>query len=296
MALTPEALARLTKLHLLTQRVVDGLISGLHRSRSRGQSVEFAEHKEYAPGDELRHIDWKAYGKLDRYYVKRFDQETNLGATLVVDASASMAYGSPTSKYELAALLANALATVLVRQQDLVGLALWHAGRLHHLPPHASPAHLAAFAAELAGTVPSGTTELGALADGLAEKLRRRSLVIVLSDLFDTAANGLARLTALRARGHDLAILQILDQAELTFPFEDPTLFLSMEDARRLEANPRDLRQGYLVELRRFLADTARHCQEHDCDYQLVSTAEPPEKVLTELLGRRARRRGGAAA
>jgi len=285
--LSPDALARLVKLHLRTEVVVDGLIAGLHRSPTRGQSVEFAEHKEYSPGDEIRHIDWKAYGKLDRYYVKRYEQETNLDAFLVIDGSASMAYGEPETKYELAAVLASSLATVLSRQQDRVGLAIWNGGELQVLPPHSSPAHLTNLNNLLVETVPRGGTDLGALADALAEKIRRRSLVIVLSDLFDPTPAGLSRLTALRVRGHDLVLLQLLDRTELEFPFEDPTLFLSMEDDRRLEVNPRELRRGYLAELERFLESTERHCREHDCDYQRIRSDVPPENALAELLGSR---------
>jgi uncharacterized protein (DUF58 family) len=290
MALGPEALARLTKLHLRTRVVVEGLLSGQHRSAHRGQSVEFAEHKEYSPGDEIRHIDWKAFGKFDRYYVKRYEQATNLRAYLVIDASASMAYGDGGGKLEMASVLAAGLATVLTRQQDLVGLGLWRADALALWPPHGSPGHLQAIMERLAETTPSGGTNLTALAAALAEKVHRRSLIVVFSDLFDSDPKGLAALLSLRARGHDLVILHLLDRTELDFPFEDPQLFLSMEDERRLEVSPRELRRGYLAELGRFLSDTERLCRGRDCDYQQVASDAAPETVLAALLARRDRR------
>ena len=292
MGLSPDALARLARLHLRTKAVLDGLLAGQHRSPRRGQSVEFAEHKEYSPGDEIRHIDWKAYGKFDRYYVKRFEQETNLRAYLVVDASASMAYGAEGGKFELAGVLAAGLATVLSRQQDSVGLGLWQQERLTLWPPHQSPAHLSALLERLAAAVPRGGTNLAALAQGLGEKIHRPALIVVLSDLFDVSPGGLAQLLSLRARGHDVVVLHLLDRAELDFSFEDPTLFVSMEDDRRLEVNPRELRRGYLDELQRFLTDTERLCRERDCDYQRVVSDAPPERALAALLAQRDRRAG----
>jgi len=290
MSLTPEALARLTRLHLRTRVVVEGLLSGQHRSAHHGQSVEFAEHKEYSPGDEIRHIDWKAFGKFDRYYVKRYVHETNLRGYLIVDCSASMGYGDGGGKLEFASLLASGLAAVLTRQQDLVGLGLWRSDRLTLWPPHGSPGHLQALMERLAEATPSGGSSLARLAAELAEKVHRRSLIVLLSDLFDPDPQGLANLLSLGARGHDLAILHLLDRTEIEFPFEDPQLFLSMEDDRRLEVSPLELRRGYLEEFGRFLADTKRLCQERDCDYQQVLSDASPEQVLADLLARRDRR------
>ena len=292
-ALSPDALARLARLRLKTRGVVEGLLSGQHRSPHRGQSVEFAEHKDYSPGDEVRHIDWKAFGKFDRYFIKRYEQETNLSAYLVIDGSASMAYGASESKFERAEVLALGLATVLAQQQDLVGLAIWAKGKLTSWPPHGSAAHVSALMEQLAAVQPAGPTDLGALSEALAEKLRRRSLVVVLSDLFDPQPGGLGRLLALRARGHDLGLLHLLDRDELEFPFEDPTLFLAMEDDRRLELDPRDLRRGYLEEFGRFLDQTLQLCRERDCDYQRALSDQPAEAVLATWLAGRGRRRAG---
>jgi uncharacterized protein (DUF58 family) len=296
MGLEPSTAARLARLRLRTRLLVEGVLSGLHRSPHHGQSVEFSEHKEYTPGDDVRHIDWKAYGKFDRYYIKRFEQETNLRAYLVLDASASMAYGDPANKWDVAVSMAAALASLLASQQDAVGLAIAQRGNLSFLPARSSPGHLNAIMERLAEVEPSGPTDLGRLADALAEKTRRRSLLVLFSDLFDENAEGLRRLLVLRAQQNDLCLFHLLDRSELTFPFEDPTLFLSMEDERRLEANPRELRKGYLEELGQFLGTARRLSRERDCDYQLVATDEPVETALVAFLSRRDRRGGRTSA
>jgi len=296
MALDPAAAARLARLRFRTRLLVEGVVSGLHRSPHHGQSVEFSEHKEYTPGDDVRHIDWKAYGKFDRYYIKRFEQETNLRAYLILDASASMGYGESTTKWEVAATLASALASLLAGQQDAVGLGIAQRGGLVLLPPRSSPGHLNAFMERLSEVTPEGPTDLGALADALAEKTRRRSLIVLFSDLFDPNDEGLRRLLVLRAQSNDLCLFHVLDRTEMSFPFEDPTLFLSMEDDRRLEANARDLRSGYLEELNAFLSNVRDVTRDRDCDYQLVATDEPLETALVQFLSRRDRRGTGLPA
>lgn len=293
-ALDPEALARIGHLHLRARAVVEGVLSGLHKSPHHGQSVEFAEHKEYAPGDELRHLDWKAYGKLDKYYVKRFEHETNLRAFLAVDASASMGYGSGAmTKLAYASTVAASLAMLLARQQDAVGLALAHGEKVDWLPPRSSPAHAVGLA-ELLGTAsPTGGTDLTALARTLAEKAPRRSLILVFSDFFETSdggLEGLRQLLQLRSLKDEVAVFHVLDPAELEFPFEDPTLFLSMEDDRKLEANPLELRDGYLQTFGDFLKETRQLCQERDADYELLRTDEPLDRGILRFLGRRDRR------
>jgi uncharacterized protein (DUF58 family) len=294
--LTPDQLARLSHLHLRAEEVVEGVLSGLHRSPHHGQSVEFSEHKEYSPGDDVRHIDWKAYGKFDKYYLKRFEHETNLRAYLVLDASASMGYGSSKSKLTQAATAAAALAVLLVRQQDAVGLCVAKGDELEFVPPRSSGGHLGILMEVLARTTPSGTTNLSSIADRVAEKVQRRALILVLSDFFDPDPLGLRRILQLRAMRHEVALFQVLDTAELTFPFEDPTLFLSMEDDRRLEVQPLLLREGYLEEINRFLAATRALCEERDCDYELLRTDEPLETGLLRFLSRREKRGVASAA
>ncbi|MHB8878398.1 MAG: DUF58 domain-containing protein [Myxococcaceae bacterium] len=283
-----KTLARLAGVKLRARAVVEGVLSGLHKSPHHGQSVEFAEHKEYAPGDELRHLDWKAFGKFDKYYIKRFEHETNLRAFMVLDGSASMAYGSgPLSKLEVAKTLAGALSYLLVRQQDAAGLAVVSGEGFSDLPPRSAAGHLTTLFETLEALQPSGTTDLFGAADHLAEKVSRRSLIVVFSDLFDDRPEALKRILSLRARKNDVAVFHLVDPAELEFPFDDPTLFLSMEDERRIEVNPREIKASYLEEFRGFLAEVRRTCAEADVDYELVRTDESLDAVLLRFLSRR---------
>jgi uncharacterized protein (DUF58 family) len=286
--LDAATIAKLAGVKLRARAVMEGVLSGLHKSPHQGQSVEFAEHKEYAPGDELRHLDWKAYAKFDRFYVKRFEHETDLRAVLVVDASGSMGYRTGTlSKLEVATTLAGALSYLLVRQQDAAGLSMLSGGGWSDIPPRSAAGHLMTLLAALEQLEPKGTTHLHQAADHLAERLPRRAMVVVFSDLFDDAPDALRRILQLRARKHDVAVFQILDPAELEFPFDDPTLFLSMEDERRLEVNAREIRDSYLEEVGAFLAQTKALCAEADVDYQLVRTDEPLDAVLLQFLSKR---------
>jgi len=286
--LNAETLARLAGVKLRARAVVEGVLSGLHKSPHQGQSVEFAEHKEYAPGDELRHLDWKAYGKFDKYYVKRFEHETNLRAVMVVDASASMGYQSGAlSKLEVSKILAGALSYLLVRQQDAAGLSVTVAGEFKELPPRSAAGHLNTLLETLEQASPHGETDLFEAAEKLAERLSRRSLVVVFSDLLDDRPEALKRILQLRQRKNDVALFHIVDPAELTFPFDDPTLFLSMEDDRRIEVNPREIKQSYLEEFNAFLEDVRRQCAEADVDYERVRTDESLDSVLLRFLGRR---------
>ncbi|MGZ6133955.1 MAG: DUF58 domain-containing protein [Myxococcaceae bacterium] len=270
---------------------MEGVLSGLHKSPHQGQSVEFSEHKEYAPGDELRHLDWKAFGKFDRYYVKRYEHETNLKATLVIDASGSMGYRTGAlSKLEVATTLAGTLAYLLVRQQDAVGVSVVTRAGAADVPPRAAAGHLHTVLDALDGLQPAGGTDLHAAAEHLAERVRRGQLVMVFSDLFDDREEALGRILALRARRNDLAIFHVLDPAELEFPFDDPTLFLSLEDERKIEVNAREIRESYLEEFKAFLERTRATCAEADVDYALVRTDEPLDAVLLRFLGRRQRR------
>ena len=292
MLLDSQTLARLQGVKLRARAVMEGVLSGLHKSPHQGQSVEFAEHKEYAPGDELRHLDWKAYGKFDKYYIKRFEHETNLRAVMVVDASASMGYRSGAlSKLEVATTLAGALCYLLVRQQDAAGIALMTNGRFQDVPPRASAGHLNVLLETLENAQPNGGTNLLSAADHLAEVLPRRSSVVVLSDFLDENQDALKRILALRQRKNDVAVFHLVDPAELTFPFDDPTLFLDMEGQGRIEVNPREIKESYLEEFGAFLANVKSACAEADVDYELVRTDERLDEVLLRFLGKRGRRR-----
>jgi uncharacterized protein (DUF58 family) len=290
--LDPAVLARLGTLRLRVRSIAEGILTGLHKSPHHGQSVEFAEHKEYAPGDEIRHIDWKAYGKFDKYYVKRFEQETNVRAYLVVDASGSMGYrGDPgrMTKLETASALAATLAYLLFRQQDAAGLLLVNGAVAGAVPPRASASHLGPIVDALEAAKPEGPTRLASAVDWIVEHAPRRSSVVVFSDLFDADAKVLRNLAQLGRRKHDVTLFHVLDPAELEFPFDDPTLFLSMEDSRQVEARGRDVRKGYLEVLHAWLAEVRRTAAEVDIDYALARTDRPADEVLLPFLARRER-------
>ncbi|HVP67196.1 MAG TPA: DUF58 domain-containing protein [Anaeromyxobacteraceae bacterium] len=290
--LDPAVLSRLATLKLRVRAVAEGVLTGLHRSPHRGQSVEFAEHKEYTPGDEIRHIDWKAYGKFDKYYVKRFEQETNLRAWLLVDASGSMGYRGAEgrlSKLEYASALAGTLAYVLVRQQDAAGLLVFAGGVAKAIAPRAEPSHVTAILETLEGIEPAGETRLASAIDFLVERAQRRSGVFVFSDLMDKEERVLKVVGELRKRRHEVTLFHVLDPAELEFPFEDPTMFLSMEDERKVEARGRDVKKGYLELVRRWLEETRRFASEADIDYVLARTDVPLDEVLVPFLARRER-------
>ena len=293
MTLDPALLARLGPLQVRARKVMEGVLTGLHKSPHHGQSVEFSEHKEYAPGDEIKHIDWRAFAKLDKYYVKRFEMETNLRALLVVDASGSMAYGrGALTKLQYAAICAGALAYLLSRQGDQVGLCIAGDGGAtpgvrDFIPFASSPAHVQELLRRLDSETGRGPTTLTQALDFAAEKAPRRALIIVLSDLFDTTETSIPALKMLRSRRHDVLLLQIHDREELDFPFDDPTRFLSMEDERQIEAQPRQIRESYLAEIGRFLESTRKELARADVEVQQIATDLAPERVLLELLARR---------
>jgi uncharacterized protein (DUF58 family) len=288
--LRPDLVARLGALNLKARQVVEGVLSGLHKSPHHGQSIEFAEHKEYSPGDEIRHIDWKAYGKFDKYYVKQFEHETNLRAWIVLDASKSMAYGHEgVTKLEYAKVLAASLAYLLVQQSDAVGVLVYGAGTRTFLPVRASGGHLHEVLDTLEATEADGETNLPAAIDFLAERSHRRAMVLLLTDLLDPEEATVAHIRRLRARRHDVSVFHLMDRAEVEFPFEDPTLFLGMEDDRQLPVHPLEIRESYLEEVQAFLEATRKSLTEADIDYRHTLTDTPYDRVLVDFLGRRKR-------
>jgi uncharacterized protein (DUF58 family) len=290
--LDPEVLAKLATLRLRVRAVAEGVLNGLHKSPQHGQSVEFAEHKEYAPGDEIRHIDWKAYARFDKYYVKRFEQETNLRAWMVVDASGSMGYRGAEgrlTKLDYASALAGTLAYLLVRQQDAAGVAVFAGSVTRAVPPRAEAAHVGAVLEALETAKAGGETRVAAALDFLLERAHRRSAVFVFSDLMDRDERVLKLVSEMRRRKHEVAVFHVLDPAELEFPFDEPTLFLSMEDGRSVEARGRDVRKGYLELVEAWLDRTRRACAESDLEYVLARTDLPLDEVLVPFLARRER-------
>jgi len=292
--LDPAVLARLEGLSLQARRVVEGRVTGGHRSPDRGFSAEFAEHREYSTGDDLRYVDWKVYGRSDRFYLKQFEDETNFACWLVLDTSESMAYRStdaPASKLDLARGAVASLAWLVLRQRDAVGLATL-SGSLHHvLPPSTQASHLDQIGHLLREATPTGPTALGIALDDLANRITRRSLVILISDLFDDLDRLTAGLKHLAWRGHDVAVLQVIDPAEEDFPFEDPTRFVGLEGEPDQVVEPRVLGDAYRAEFRSFLASVTARCRGLQMDHMVLRTDLPLDITLTRFLENRKRSR-----
>lgn len=285
--LRPDIVARLGSLHLRARQVVEGVLSGLHRSPHHGQSIEFAEHKEYSPGDEVRHIDWKAYGKFDKYYVKQFEHETNLRAYLVIDASRSMMFGKPVNKLEYAKVLAATLAYLLVQQSDAVGVLVFGGGIREYIPVRSSAGHLHEVIGCLERCTGDGPTDIPAAVEFLSERAPRRSMITFFTDLLDPDEMVLASLRGLRARKHDVSVFHLMDRAEVDFPYDDPTLFVGMEDDRQLQVHPVQIRQSYLDEVNAFVETTRRNLRGADIQYRRIVTDTPYHQALLDYMARR---------
>jgi len=286
--LDPLTLAKVANLSLKARLVVEGVLSGLHKSPHHGSSVEFAEHKEYSPGDDTRHIDWKVYAKSDRYTVKRFEEETNLKATLVLDASASMLYqGSGVSKWEYAVTLAASLGYLMLRQSDAVGLALVSGAGTSFVPPRSNSGHLKALLDALERARPAGRVALGPALETLAGRLRRRGLVMVVSDALDELPPLLRALAHLRHQRHEVILFQVLDRDEIEFPFEGLTLFASLEDEREVLSDPVVVRRDYLARLAAHEATLERALRAHEIDRVRLVTSTPLDKALVAYLAAR---------
>jgi uncharacterized protein (DUF58 family) len=291
--LDPVTLARLGSLPIKARVIVEGALSGLHRARLHGSSVEFAEHKEYSPGDEIRHIDWKAYGKLDRYYVKQFEQESQLTVYLVLDASGSMEFaGGGIRKLDYAALCLAAIAHLVIHQQDKVGLEIFGDRAIEaRVPPRGRPRHLHDLLGVIDTVIAGGGRGDESPADALervAELLRhRRALIVLASDLFDSDDRTLAVLRRLRAQKHDVTVLHTLDPHEQTFPYDGLTLFQALESDQRMLANPAAIRSQYLERMTTFLARQKAELSDGGVDYHLIATDQPLDATLMNVLAAR---------
>jgi uncharacterized protein (DUF58 family) len=286
----PEVLARIAGLALRAKHVVEGTISGLHRSPFHGFNVEFAEYREYSPGDDLRRLDWRVLGRTDRFYVKQYEEESNLRATLVLDCSASMSYGQgPLNKFLYAATAAASLATLLVEQQDPVGLALFDDRVSEVLPPAATQAQLARIVGLLEAARPARATQLGTVLQSLSEQTRQRGLVIVLSDLLtdlDAFYDGLRRL---QYRGHEIIVFHVLDRDEIELPFNDLVMFRDIEGSEELLAEPWAFRKTYQDAMQQFLDEARGACGDRGIDYLLLRTDQPLADALSHYLHARER-------
>ncbi len=284
----PEILAKIERLDLKARMIVEGYISGLHKSPFHGFSVEFAQHREYAPGDDLRRIDWKVYARSDRHYIKEYEEETNLVAYVAMDISESMRYASGrVSKLEYSSYIAASLIYLMLLQRDSVGLVLFDENVRKVIPDSSNPGHREQLIAALEAVEPTEKTDLGKALEYVGRQLKRRGMVIVISDLFGDMARLLAGLKLLRYRGHDVIVFHILDKDELEFPFQELTLFKGMEGYGDLFAEPRALRQQYLQELDAFVRRVREECVGNRIDYQQLSTAEPLDVALSSYLATR---------
>ena len=286
--LHPEAIKRIARLDLRARHVVEGFLSGMHRSPYFGQSVEFLQHRQYTWGDDLRYVDWKVWAKQDRFYVKQFEEETNLRCTLLSDVSGSMRYGSgPLSKYEYACTIAVSLAYLLLRQQDAVGCVAFDAAPRTTVPLRTKRNHLDSIIQALDVSHPRNKTELYQILRAVAETYPRRGLIVLISDLLVERAGLFRGLKLLRSRGHDILVFHILDDDELDFPFSGPTRFEGLETAEVLRCNPRALREGYLRALSDYLEEVRHGCSQHSVDYALIRTSQPLDAALAAYLSNR---------
>ncbi|MFB3891848.1 MAG: DUF58 domain-containing protein [Phycisphaerae bacterium] len=287
-----DVIARINNMQLLAKVVVDGFILGLHRSPYRGFSVEFAEYRQYSPGDEIKHIDWKVFGKTDRYYVKQFEEETNLACYILLDASGSMAYKSREnglSKLQYGSYMAACLSYFIMRQRDATGLMVFDDKVRSVLPPRMRQSHLKHILANLDGLEPGNETNIAKPLHDLADGLKRRGLIILISDLLDDPAAVQSALQHFRFQGHDLIVFHVMDQAELSFPFDTMTEFTDLETGLKTTVSPEGVRPLYMQELNAFLTAHQKGCADVQADYKLLDTAKPLELALSEYLFRRAR-------
>lgn len=273
---------------LRARHIVEGFLSGMHRSPYFGQSVEFRQHREYVHGDDLRHVDWKVWARQDRLYIKQFEEDTNLRCLLAVDVSNSMRYGGgPLSKYEYACTVAATLAYWTLRQQDGVGSVAFDDKIRAKVPVLSKRNHLFAILESLNVNEPADKTDLGPLLSQIAETYPRRGMVIVISDLFSDVEQTLRGLRLLRQRGHDVLVFHLMDDDELEFPFSGPTRFEGLESDDHLNCNPRALRDAYLEAVSEFLQNVRRECAKQGIDYALIRTSENLDAALATFISNR---------
>jgi uncharacterized protein (DUF58 family) len=291
--LDPKVLNKITRLDLKARHIVEGFMGGMHKSPYHGFSVEFAEHREYAPGDDLKHLDWKVFGRSDRLFIKEYELETNLRTHILLDTSESMEYGGrETTKLELASHIAASMAYLILRQQDSVGMVCFDKEVKSFIPTSSSMGHLRPILGTLAQSEGKNKTDLGAVLNTLAERIQRRGLIILISDLFDKPDVILKSLQHFSHKRHDVIVFHVLDEYELTFPFERMTLFEGLEDYPKQLIDPRSLRKAYLAEVNQFCEDMRKGCVRQMIDYVRISTDQDLDVELTKYLASRLSIRG----
>ncbi|MCX6979106.1 MAG: DUF58 domain-containing protein [Verrucomicrobia bacterium] len=292
-----RAIARLSKLMLHVRNPMLGNINGQHRSATRGASVEFAEYRKYAPGDDIKHLDWRVFGRTDKFFIREFEADTNLRCYLVVDTSASMKFSSNPatgSRFDYARRLAGTIAHLLVHQGDAVGLTCF-AEKAVDLPPRRTPSHLRQLQRRLADIQPAGESQIVQTLHDFAERIRQRALVIIISDLFTDVPPLLDALKHLHFYKHDVAVFHLLDPQEFSFDFTRPTRFVDLETGADLITDPAIIRDPYLAALQSYLADLQHGCRQFQVDYHFTQINQPFDAVLTQFMLQRLRiaKKGG---
>lgn len=286
--LSPDVLARAEALGLKARQLVEGLRVGDHKSPYKGFSVEFVQHREYVPGDDIRHIDWKSYGRSERYTIKQYEQETNFACHLLFDCSNSMRYGAgETNKLEYAKLLAASLSYMVIRQRDTVSLRVFNTGWVSELPTSSQLGHIRAITHTLEDTQPKDRTSIGPLLDEVADRVGRRGIVVLVSDCLEDLEPILAGLRHLRFRGHEVVLFHVLHRDEIEFPLDGNVRFIGLEGYEELMTRPHLLRPAYLRIVNKYLADIQRGCDTSGVDYVRLMTDKPLGPVLAEYLVRR---------
>jgi len=287
-----DAIKRISRLDLRAKHVVEGFLTGMHRSPFFGQSIEFRQHRQYAPGDDLRHVDWKVWARQDRLTIKQYDEDTNMRVNLLVDVSNSMKYGSGVfTKFEYAATIATSLAWLVLKQQDSVGCLTFDDAVRSRTKNSSQRIQLNNIAQTLESATPNNKTDLRSIFADAAETFPRRGVMIVVSDLFGDLEATLQGLRMLRQRGHEVMVFHVLDADELEFPFSGTSRFADLESDTKLNCNPKALRDGYLEALNEFLDEVRRGCARSSIDYALTSTNEPIDATLAQFLSRRMARK-----
>ena len=287
--LDPGILARIGDLELIAKSVVEGFISGLHKSPYHGFSVEFAQYREYMPGDDPKHIDWKVYGRTDRYYIKQFEEETNLNCYLLLDTSESMTYGSgELTKLQYASFMIASLAYFMVKQRDAVGFSYFDERLQEYLPARSTPSHLHSILLTLERIQTQTVTKMGSPLHEVAERLNRRGLVILISDLYDENTEELIEaLEHFRYNGHEVIVFHVLDHQELEFEFERITRFVDSETKEEVITTPQTIRQSYQNHLTDFINHYKLELSKSDIDYNTINTSTPIDYALSSYLAKR---------
>lgn len=315
--LNPSVISKLSTLELKAKFVVEGFIAGLHKSPYHGFSVEFAEHRQYMPGDDLKYLDWKVLGRTDRYYIKQFEEETNLKSYIILDASKSMTFKSSDpaysslspfkkifrkketkstesktsgiSKLEYATYLAASISVLMHFQKDAAGLVVYDEDVRTYIPPKATKQNLKLILTHLSNLQGSGETNTAASLNTIAERIKRRGLVIIFSDLFDDQQKVINSLKHFRYKRNEVIVFQILDPLEMSFAIDSPTIFKDMETNKELLSQPLSVMQSYKEAIQAFIENYKRACRANNIDYTLLSTETPFDTALLEYLNKRKR-------